>query len=270
MIDVSPDRQRSGLLRRVAAFGATVVVLAGVILGISALSSRPDSDTPKPAQSGLTDAQRSRLALLKGRELLASGDTTEAVALFEQALKLDAGNAEAKRALSSVAASAGATGSKPQSSSTESTAQPDGGVRPDDPVFSTAIEDLTLLLPGEAAGFSLGAVTKGERDVTVSGSPISTDVRASKALWTVHDRGSVKGAEEFIDSVSKDLYPKDSSRPVVDGAQAYFGTDGTRFATVVYRRGRYVFEVVLTAPSGAPKSLATEAKAAAAAFPDRL
>ncbi len=269
MIDVSPDRQRSGLLRRVAAFGATVVVLAGVILGISALSSRPDSDAPKPTQSGLTDAQRSRLALLKGRELLASGDTTEAVALFEQALKLDPGNVEAERALSSVAASAGATGSKPQST-TEPTAQSDGGVRPDDPVFSTAIEDLTLLLPGDAAGFSLGAVTQGERDVTVSGSPVSSDVRATRALWTVHDRGSIKGADEFIDSVSKDLYPKDSSRVVVDGAQAYFGTDGIRFATVVYRRGRYVFEVVLTAPSGAPKSLAREAKAAAAAFPDRL
>ncbi len=266
---MSAARERSGLLRRIVAFGATVVVLAGVILGISALSSRPDSDASKPSQPGLTDVQRSRLALLKGRELLASGDTTEAVALLEQALKLDPRNVEAKRTLSSVAASAGGT-RKPSSSSTEPTVQPDGGVRPDDPVFLTPIDDLTLLLPGEASGFSLGAVTGGEQDATVSGSPVSADVRASKALWTVHDRGSVKGAEEFIDSVSKDLYPKDSSRPVVDGAQAYFGTDGTRFATVVYRRGRYVFEVVLTAPSGAPKSLATEAKAAAAAFPDRL
>ncbi len=264
---MSGSRASSTLLRRALAFGATAIVLAGVILGVSALAKRPASDAPQPEQSELTAAQRSRLAVLKGREALASGDMSAAVELFDEALKLDPANTEARQALASATAS---VDTAPDRRPDASAAEPDDAVRPSDPVFSTEIEDITLLLPASVSGFVLGSVSKGEQDVTVAGSPASSDIRASRALWTVHDRGSAKAAEAFVSSVSKHLYPKDAAEPVVDGAKAYFGTDGTRFATLVYVRGRYVFEVVLTAASGAPKSLLGEAKSAAAAFADGL
>ena len=39
----------------------------------------------------------------------------------------------------------------------------------------------------------------------------------------------------------------------IDGAPGYFGTDGTRYATYVYVRGRYAFEVLVTGNGRNPK-----------------
>ena len=54
----------------------------------------------------------------------------------------------------------------------------------------------------------------------------------------------------------------------IDGAPGYFGTDGTRYATCVYVRGRYAFEVLVTGNGKDPKELRTLAQEAAKAFQD--
>ena len=46
--------------------------------------------------------------------------------------------------------------------------------------------------------------------------------------------------------VSKKSFDKDGTSVSIDGAPGYFGTDGTRYATCVYVRGRYAFEVLVT------------------------
>ena len=53
-------------------------------------------------------------------------------------------------------------------------------------------------------------------------------------LWAVHDREDAAGAQEFVDGVSKTAYPENASQIEIDGATAYFGTNGQRYATVVY------------------------------------
>ena len=54
----------------------------------------------------------------------------------------------------------------------------------------------------------------------------------------------------------------------VGGVPAYFGTDGTQLASIAFTRGRYAFEVVLTADGASPKTLKALAIKAAEAFPD--
>ncbi len=86
----------------------------------------------------------------------------------------------------------------------------------------------------------------------------------------MHYRASKADAQAFVEQTSKSLYPKNGKTVSIDGASAYFGTDGTRFATIVYVRGRYVFEVVLTTLDGKPSALNNEAGNAAKAFPDNM
>jgi hypothetical protein len=66
--------------------------------------------------------------------------------------------------------------------------------------------------------------------------------------------------------VSKGSFPKDGAVVNVRGTTGYFGTDGMRFASVAFRRGRYVFEVIVTS-SGPPAGVKALAEQAAAAFP---
>ncbi len=83
----------------------------------------------------------------------------------------------------------------------------------------------------------------------------------------MHDREDAAGAQSFVDGVSKTAYPENSTEVEIDGATAYFGTNGQRYATIVYTDGRYVFEVILTAAGMPPGELLIEAEDAAKAFP---
>ena len=100
-------------------------------------------------------------------------------------------------------------------------------------------------------------------------SPVSRRLRfrrspTSFGLFTTVDPR--RAAQKFLDGVSKGLYSKDPAVVTVRGVTGYFGTDGTRFATVAFRRGRYVFEVIVTS-SGPPADAKALAEKAAAAFP---
>jgi hypothetical protein len=270
--------KRAPLSRRARALVAaavTVVVAALLIFGITAISSPKSDSAPQTAE--LTDAQKSALEYRKANEALQSGDTTAAVQALERAVVLDPSNTQAQQALDRITtpspnqsggSSSGGSGGSGETTSKPKPAEPEP--EPVDPAFLKPVTPLTKLLPARATDFSLGTATGTKTDATVSGDPTEASSPASRSLWTVHDRKNQAGAGKFITSVSKELYGKDGQDVVIDGTKAYFGTDGTRFATVVYVRGRYVFEVVLTSPSGSPKQLRTEAQKAAKAFPDKL
>lgn len=246
----------------------TIVLAATVIWVVSALSS-PRQTVAPPA--GLTSLQQSDLEHSKALDALASGDTTAAVSLLEKALSLDSNNTRARTELERIrrdAAPAAPGGDGPDPSAPGTVPAP--GPAPDDPAFDKPVSDLSVLLPGLVEGYSLGAVVKGDANATVAGSPTDPDLGNSRCLWAVHDGKTAAGAAQFIASVSKPLYLRDGRNVTVDGAAGYFGTDGTRFASVVYTRGRYVFEVVLTSPSESPSELLVEAQDAAEAFPDQV
>lgn len=269
-------------LKWLAGTAGTVVLLAGVILGVSAISGTK-SDAPGTMQ--LSSAQESELAYQKGLAALRAGETTAAVVSLERSVQLNPGNQDAREALARArrpvaSAANGGPSEQPDSSDNGSEPEPSDGPQsepepapepePEDSAFNKAVDDLTQLLPLESEGFVLGNVVGSDSDAAVSGVPANPDLIASRSLWTVHDRRTSAGAAEFVKSVSKSLYGKDASSTTIDGASAYFGTDGTRFATVVYVRGRYVFEVVLTSLAGSPKALRSEAEDASRAFPDEI
>lgn len=249
----------------------TVLLLTGVMLTVSALSAPSRNDD---AITELSESQRAELAVIKGLNALASGETTTAAALLEEALRLDPDNAAARDALEEIRRQASSSeederspGDSPETG-TDPADDSNPDPAPDDAEFMAPVEDLSVLLPSSVQGYGLGPPVLDPTDATVSGSPVDPELLSSRAQWTVHDRGTSAKASEFVASVSKSLYSLDASNLQIDGAPAYFGTDGTRFASIVYVRGRFVFEVVLTTIQEQPAALRSEAEAAATAFPD--
>lgn len=259
----APAPGRAHLWRRALAFLATAVVLAAVILGVAAIGSR------KPASDGVRDrpttTSEADLALERARAALASGDSTRAIEVLERALAVNPGDGRLERALTEARARAGASSSQVVTRSGVPTA---GAAAATDPRYLRAVERIEVLLPATVEGYALGTPVSGDGDAAVSGSPIDPSAGVSRALWSVHDRKSAAGAKRFLKDVTERLYSRDAATVVIDGAPGRFGTDGKRFAAVVYVRGRYVFEVVLTASSGAPAALKGAAEVAAAAFPE--
>lgn len=258
----------------------TVVVLAGVIIGITAFG--PGASTQSPIPAPITQPPATSGQLLQQAQIAAaSGDTTAAADLAKQALAADPNNAEAQKLVDSLQAAENtptASGQTPPSTNPPTgggtTPPPPASLKPGDPNpaadagFSGNVSNLSLLLPKSFDSYSLGFPSKSGKDVVLSGTAASANDPATHVLWAVHAVGSQAAARSFIDKTTAQTYPSDKSTAVVDGAVVYFGTDGTRFATVSYTRGRYVFEVVVTGNGVAPKTLKSLAVKAAAAFKD--
>jgi hypothetical protein len=184
-------------------------------------------------------------------------------------VKLDPSNKQASDRLAEIESEqSGSSGTETPSTTQPSNPKPTTPA-PTPDAFLQPVKDLKALLPKSVPGYAMGTATGNKTDVAVSGSPTDPEALASRCVWTVHDRGKPSEAKAFVEDVSKELYASDAAAPTIDGVPAYFGTDGTRFATVVYVRGRYVFEVVLTKLDGSPEQLQGEAEAAAKAFPDK-
>jgi hypothetical protein len=250
---------------RVIAGGAlTVVVLALVIFGLSALSA-PKRQQPQPIQ--LTKAQQSEQAYQAAEAALASDETTKAVILLQRAVALDPANTLAQTRLETLLKS---STKKPTSTGSNTASTTPGGsstTTPTTPIdFAQAVSDLNSLLPTKATGYVVGTASAMGADATVSGdSEGASAVRYAE--WTVHDRKTPSAATQFVTGVSRSLYTKDSADVTVAGTAAYFGTDGVRLANVSFARGRYAFELTLVAENGSPGSLQQQAIKAAEAFP---
>lgn len=250
---------------------ATVVVLAAVILGLSAVSSSKKSAVVPPSIQ-YTASQQSDQAYQQGQQALASGDTTSAIADFKRAVELDPNNAAAQARLTEVttAQSSSSSSSSNSSSASKASSSKAATTTPSTSASdwtSKPVANLKTLLPSKFAGYVMGQRVIVTPDAVISATGASPTSQASHIEWTVHDRNSASGATAFVTTATTKLYPSDSAPVTVNGVAATFGTDGAQFATVIFRRGRYVFQVVLTAPAGSPGNLKDLATQAAAAFP---
>lgn len=260
------------LSKRTTVIGSTVagvLVLAAVIFAVSALSS-PDADSGsisvRPPSEQSADMYSQALDKLK------SGDETAAVTLLRQALTLDPDNQQAQNELDRIVKNR-ATADDSDDDDDPADPDPDDPVDPDDDdEFDQEVADLSVLLPDAVEGYEVGMVVVQGPDAQVPADPTdegpSTVVR--RALFSVHDRGTAADAQAFVNNVTKTAFTENGAQVTVNGVDAYFGTDGERFATVSYSRGRYVFEVIVTAEDGAPGALVDVVIEAASAFPTSL
>lgn len=249
--------------RRVAVLAGSVAGLAVLIFAFAALQARTPVEPRAQAQSRLLSAQAS--------EALRSGDETLAAALAERALKLDTGNSEAagvteqvaeRRSTRAAGGGSGAGDEPPRQDSEPGKPSEDG-----DALFAGSIEDLSLLLPDAFDDYAFGVPVALEGEASISASAPRKS-GPTRILWAIHDAGEERAAQEFKNDTSRQLYGSDARDVQIDGADAYFGTDGMRFATVVYSRGRYVFEVLVSGTDDAPADYRDVAVDAAQAFGD--
>jgi hypothetical protein len=238
---------------------ATVVVIAAVILGLWAFGS---ARRPVAPTITVSPQQRSQQALRDGLAALSKEETGTAEELFQSAVRIDPENTAAQDALTKLRSgtSAAATNRPPAASN--------AATNPAPAASSDTWEkqlDVATLLPRSYPAFALGSVSKVGADAVITGSPTNSSTGITRIAWAVHDRESDVAAADFIAKTSKSVYTHDPMTIVVNGTPAYFATDGKQFATVVYTRGRYVFELVITT-SEAPATERKAAEAAAAAF----
>lgn len=258
--------------------GVTVAVLAVVIMVLAAVAPwrvKPSADN---------DQILSKLAYARALEEEGSGETTAAIDSLQKAVALDPDNTAAAKKLDELKVSLSkqaSNGTSPTNesnsgSSGDSSTNPEKDPKRDpkkdppqdfDKGWLDPVDDLKALLPSQAAGYRLGYPDGTQSDMTRSGTPLRSKGE-SGVLWAVHDAGSPTKAKRFVEKTTKYLYSKDSASVNVDGVPAYFGTDGTRFASVAWSRGRFAFEVIVTTTSSPPKSLKTVAVTASEAFPD--
>ena len=256
-------RSKSGDRRRaLIGFIVTIVVLTGVFLISSALSS-PDSanevDSSRPVQLAEGDAVQD------ARKLLESGDTTGALAVLQDRLTVDSSDSDAAALIDEI-------------ESTPPKEEPDEATPDDPPPNETdaatrmldPVEDLSILLPGDVEGFTSGIVVTGPSDVQVNFDPVvgsDTEVDIRTALVAVHDLQDHQSALAFVENVSRAGYPADGEVLSLSGVEAYYGTDGAARSTISFAVGRFAFEVVAAA-GGADASYArVHMEQIASAFP---
>jgi hypothetical protein len=195
---------------------------------------------------------------------LAAGDTKLAAEKLAQVLALDATYRKAKEQAASIA-----KGGKPA---------PDAAPAPSTATTTTA--PVVPPKPGETPT-TVGALGKWTPDkITgfVAAKPLSDALTVSREYIPSGDsptQGLVIVAEQFRtadDAKSalahqvKQAYPKDSATLKINGHDAYFGTDGRRFATIGFTNGAVMVALELTAPRS-PKDLRALAEQVAKQLP---
>lgn len=228
--------------RRVWWTAGTVVVLAAVILVVAAISapkkSTPETRKPTPEIQAESLAKQAETAL-------SNGETSTAVALAQQALETDNTNATAKKVVEQLDAAKPEQASNGDEGPSE---EPSPTVKDD--AYAKAVGDMTTLLPVSISGWSKGTVVKQKSEALVTFEPNRENPAARtavRALVIAHDRGTSAKANDFIAKVDKRVYTKDRASVDVGSVNAYFASDGARLAVVAFPRGRYAFEVILTA-----------------------
>jgi hypothetical protein len=244
--------------RRAVVSGAvTVVILALVIVGITAFGS---SSAPKNVGTGHGGSSAIEASDPAASGELSLGTTTSATL----ASKTATAPSSTTRPGSSGSQGGGSNGGGSGSGSGSGGGSGGGSGTLNS---SGKISDLGAALPTAFAGYSVGVPSKQGADAVVSATPLAGAAAAQRIIWAVHDRGSASSAKSFVTKVSKTTYEVDAANVTIRGISAYYGTDGMRFATVVFTREQYVFEVLGTAASGDPDVVRSTVLSAAGAFP---
>jgi hypothetical protein len=260
---------------RILGIAGGIVALAIVVLVTSAVLTDP-KPSYSPEASAIAKQTESETLTDRGLVALSANDTATAETLLQRAVALNPQNQRATIALAqlrqptSTASSGGSGGGSSAGGSGGSGSSTGGsGSNPSAGTPSPFDKkvDIAKLLPVTAAGYTMYPPQVSDTEAQVSGDPATKGVRV---IWAVHDRGTSAAAAKFVTKVSKSAYAKNGQTASIDGASAYLGTDGSRYATAVYVRGRYVFEVLvsLATPSAEVVQALPIAKAAASAFPD--
>lgn len=263
----SPSRGRKLSTRtRSIIFGVLAVfALAAVILGVGALTApkRPDASLPpveqQPSQTKLYDDAVAALA---------SGDTTRATTLLRKAAEAGSEPARKKLEQLSQADQQGTQSISLTSAAGQQPSRPSGGTDID--AGYTGARELLALLPTTVKGLN-GA----NAEVTGTGAlrPFEAargsayDGRVSRVVLTVLDEGTISKAQAYVDGLPK-AYPKQVKSVTVGVVpRGKSGNDGQKSASVVFKRGRYVFEVVITTTTGTGADIQPLALEIAKAFP---
>ncbi len=251
---------------------AFVVLLAGVIYWLAAFGSPSKSDNGNdPVAFQLSPEDESARLTEQGLDALASGDTSAAAEFFAKATSLDPANTQAQDELRRITATSSSGGTDTNGGG-DSGDGGNGGGGDTQTGFMDPVSDMRKLLPKTIVGYELSLATALGPDATVSADPTEDGPSGTviRALYSVHDAETEKAAQAYVTTVARTAFPQNGSDVTVDGAEGYFGTDGTRFASVSYVRGRFAFQVILTTDQGTPGSLFDFAVDAARAFPDSL
>lgn len=254
------------------AFRAGIVLLsAAIIFGAYAFAQRTDGNEPGRDLPAITEVDD---LYEQARKAAEDGDRDTAMELLERVLAEDPTHARANallRRLSEDADSdpdqADAGGDSGASAGGESPAPDDDdpGTAPASDPWLEPTADMGLLLPELIDGWQRALPDVSEDSAGVSFDPARRgEIRL--ALFAVHDRENEAAAEQFIEDVSKRAYPEDSASVKVGKMDGYFGTNGTIAATVAFSRGRYAFEVTVTADGVQPRSVREAAIALATEF----
>lgn len=253
------DRVRKLFATRRARLAAFVVTLAVVMFVMAALSQAPETGDRDPAVR-LSDGETRPGATQTPLE----GDSaTRAVVPGE-----DSGQATGD--------SRPARAGDPETPPANGGAAP-GGTAPGEGdaasgEWDVSVDDIATLLPAKVDGLSAGSVTKDEFNAVlpfdpVAGGPYAGTMR--RVLMSVRYAESAEVAATYRDQVSEVVYSKNPADVTVHGVAGYFGTDGRSLATVSFTRGRFVFEVVVTA-AGNPAALKDATLRIASAFPTEV
>jgi hypothetical protein len=114
--------------------------------------------------------------------------------------------------------------------------------------------DLLSLLPSSLSGYTAGPAEKFDSSAQRSYTPKS-EARVKALLVVVHQTAGQSASEQFVANVDKAGFPEDGRVTTVNGYAAYFGTDGTTYATLAWAKVNVVFEVQMHSSTGKPEEL---------------
>lgn len=232
-------------------------------------------DAPAAGASGLYDRA------LKAYE---SGDTTSALSYLQELASVDPLNPQAKELRARIFSARGdgtsstvprgGSGSSPPAASGSSSS---GGKSPSskpssaaDILYSEATTNVATMLPSAVAGYSrAGLIPADASDVEAPFEPSRTSDMAGKVsivVLAVHDLETASAASAFVSSAHK-AYPKDVADVSVGGVKGKSGSDGGGHYSVSFARGRYAFEVTLTATGATASESKAETTRIAGLFP---
>lgn len=244
--------------RRIALFVLTAVALAVVVWSFAALSA-PRKQAPEK-KSPIVEAQR----LADDAEKAASlNQTATALSLVERALQADPRNRTALRVKTTLSAPATSAQNGSSTQGSEPAIAASGA-------FDKPVADLTTLLPTSFKGWKQGEVVSAKPTALVTFEPSPGDASSGAVMRVAmyaRDAGSAAAAAKAV-TVYKRAYPKKAASVRLAAVDAYFGTDGKQLAAVGFVRGRYSFEIIVSAVPGVdPATLKQVAVDAAAAMP---
>lgn len=126
---------------------------------------------------------------------------------------------------------------------------------PDSPVPPPPSDfDLASLLPDSIPDYKAGSISKSGTDAIRPYYPKDTS-KILALLVSVHLLANQSDAENFINRVNRVVFAKDAQNVTVNGYAAYFGTDGTTYATLAWAKGRVVYELQMHSATGTPVEL---------------